>query len=90
MKKDTKVRIAIFAVTFILSYLLLGFFPKMGYELGVLEGTVVGIWGDIILNLLGLRFIISLALAMIVLLLGKIVENPETVVKEEKKSEKKK
>lgn len=97
MKKETKASIIIFCVTFILAYVMMCFVPDEILVYSTEKSLIFGFFGDVTVALIGMRGVISLAIALVTVLLIRIVElevrpNTETkkVAKEEKKLKNKK
>lgn len=87
MKKDTKASLIIFVGVFILAYVMTLFIPDevMAYST---NGGLLSFLGTSVARLVGIRTIISLALAIAVTLLVRIVDPEEK--KEAKKTTAKK
>ena len=95
MKKETKASIIIFCVVFIVAYVVTCFVPNEILTYSTEKSLIFGFLGDATVALIGMRGIISLAIALIVVLLIRIVDADEkpkakTKAKKETKSENKK
>lgn len=90
MKKETKFSIIIFIVVVLVAYVALSFVPDEVLEYSVANGSLLSFLSLGVVKVIGMRAIISIAIALIVTLLIRIVDTEEKpLVKTTKKETKK-
>ena len=88
MKKSTKSSLIIFIVTLIVAYVMTCFIPDEVLTYATINGSLLSFLGDGVAKLVGMRAIISVAIATVVVLLIRIVDTDEKKEKTAKKSTK--
>ena len=77
MKSQTKVSFIVFIVTFIMGFVVMSLIPDSMLESVRVEGSVLSFFGDEVVKIVGMRVVISMAIALVVTLLIRIVDNEQ-------------
>ena len=77
MKKSTKSSLIIFIVTLIVGYVMACFIPDEVLAYATINGSLLSFLGDGVAKLVGMRAIIAIAIALVVVLLIRIVDSEE-------------
>ena len=75
MKKSTKASLIIFIVTFIVGYVMASFIPDEILAYSTLNGSILCALSDGVAKAVGMRTIVSVAIALAVTLLVRIVDS---------------
>lgn len=81
MKKEIKLSIITFIVVALIAYIAFCFVPDSALEHAMANGSIFTMLGNSVVQVIGMRVIISLTFALIVTLLIRIVDNEETGAK---------
>lgn len=77
MKKSTKISIIIFIVTFLMGYVMALFIPEEVLTYVTINGSILSFLGDEVAKFIGMRTIIAITIAIVVVLLIRIVDGDE-------------
>lgn len=89
MKQSTKASLIIFIVTFVVSYVMASFIPESVLAYSTLNGSILCALSDGVAKVIGMRSIISVAIALAVTLLIRIVDTESEESKTKKTTSKK-
>lgn len=94
MKKTTKSCLIIFIVILMVAYVMACFIPDEVLTYATISGSLLSFLGDQVAKLIGMRAVIAIAIALVVVLLIRIVDTEDkdgqTKAKTTKKPESKK
>ena len=77
MKKSTKSSLIIFIVIFVVGYVMACFIPDDVLAYATISGSLLSFLGDQVAKLIGMRAIIAIAIALVVVLLIRIVDTED-------------
>ncbi|MBR6033254.1 MAG: hypothetical protein IKP28_00635 [Clostridia bacterium] len=90
MKKSTKASLIIFIVTFLVGYVMASFIPDELLSYSTLNGSILSFLGSSVAKAVGMRTVLSVAIALAVTLLVRIIDTEdkkEVVTKKTTKKE---